>query len=156
VIFFYVDDLHLAANNLVSARKLLANYVEKDMRQNDEAGITSASGQIGFLQQLTDNKSVLRAAIERLKVRPHFVGDSERPAMTEYQALAIDRNNRDAIDFFVDQIMKDLPSLSTIAAPGGLPRGRAEQQVRDRARTILQQASAISINSLSVLESLVR
>jgi VWFA-related protein len=156
VIFFYVDDLHLAANNLVSARKLLANYIEKDMRQNDEAGITSASGQIGFLQQLTDNKSVLRAAIERLKVRPHFVGDSERPAMTEYQALAIDRNNRDAIDFFVDQIMKDLPSLSTIAAPGGLPRGRAEQQVRDRARTILQQASAISINSLSVLESLVR
>jgi VWFA-related protein len=156
VIFFYVDDLHLAANNLVSARKLLVNYVEKDMRQNDEAGITSASGQIGFLQQLTDNKSVLRAAIERLKFRAHFVGDSERPAMTEYQALAIERNNRDAIDYFVDQIMKDLPNLSTIAAPGGLPRGRAEQQVRDRARTILQQASAISIDSLSVLESLVR
>jgi len=156
VIFFYVDDLHLAANNLVAARKLLVNYIEKDMRQNDEAGITSASGQIGFLQQLTDNKSVLRAAIERLKIRPYFAGDSERPAMTEYQALAIERNNRDVIDFFVDQIMKDLPSLSTIAAPGGLPRGRAEQQVRDRARTMLQQASAISINSLSVLESLVR
>jgi VWFA-related protein len=148
--------LHLAANNLVSARKLLVNYIEKDMRQNDEAGITSASGQIGFLQQLTDNKSVLRAAIERLKIRPYFAGDSERPAMTEYQALAIERNNRDVIDFFVDQIMKDLPSLSTIAAPGGLPRGRAEQQVRDRARTLLQQAAAISTNSLSVLESLVR
>jgi VWFA-related protein len=66
VIFFYVDDLHLAANNLVRARKLLLSYIEKDMRQNDEAGITSASGQIGFLQQLTDNKTVLRAAIERL------------------------------------------------------------------------------------------
>jgi VWFA-related protein len=156
VIFFYVDDLHLAANNLVSARKLLANYIEKDMRQNDEAGITSASGQIGFLQQLTDNKSVLRAAIERLKIRPYLAGDSERPSMTEYQALAIERNNRDVIDFFVDQIMKDLPSLSTIAAPGGLPRGKAEQQVRDRARTMLQQAAAISTNSLSVLESLVR
>jgi VWFA-related protein len=156
VIFFYVDDLHLAANNLVSARKLLVNYIEKDMRQNDEAAITSASGQLGFLQQLTDNKSVLRAAIERLKIRSYFAGDSQRPAMTEYQALAIERNNRDVIDFFVDQIMKDLPSLSTIAAPGGLPRGKAEQQVRDRARTILQQASVISTNSLSVLESLVR
>ena len=156
VIFFYVDDLHLAANNLVRARKLLLNYLEKDMRQNDETGITSASGQIGFLQQLTDNKTVLRAAIERLKIRPYFVSDSERPAMTEYQALAIERNNRDVIDFFVDELMKDLPNLSTIAAPGGLPRGRAEQQVRDRARTILQQAAAISTNSLSGLESLVR
>ena len=156
VIFFYVDDLHLAANNLVSARKVLVNYIEKDMRQNDEAAITSASGQIGFLQQLTDNKSVLHAAIERLKVRPHLTSDSERPAMSEYQALAIERNNRDVIDFFVDELMKDLPNLSTIAAPGGLPRGRAEQRVRDRAHTILQQASATSINSLLGLESLVR
>ncbi len=156
VIFFYVDDLHLAANNLVSARKLLLNYIEKDMRQNDEAGITSASGQIGFLQQLTDNKTVLRAAIERLKTRPYLVSDSERPTMTEYQALAVERNNRDVIDYFVDELMKDLPNLSTIAAPGGLPRGRAEQHVKDRARTILQQASAISTNSLSGLESLVR
>src|SRR6266540_6070757 len=49
MIFFYVDDLHLAANNLVSARKLLLNYLEKEMRQNDESGITSASGQIGIL-----------------------------------------------------------------------------------------------------------
>ena len=156
VIFFYLDDLHLAANNLVSARKLLLNYIEKDMRQNDEAGITSASGQIGFLQQLTDNKSVLRAAIERLKIRPYFVNDSERPPMTEYQALAVERNNRDVIDYFVDELMKDLPNLSTIAAPGGLPRGRAEQHVRNRARTMLQQAAAISTSSLSGLESLVR
>ncbi|HKB67560.1 MAG TPA: VWA domain-containing protein [Pyrinomonadaceae bacterium] len=156
VIFFYVDDLHLAANNLVAARKLLVNYLEKDMRQNDEAAITSASGQIGFLQQLTDNKLVLHAAIDRLKVRPHLTSDSERPAMSEYQALAIERNNHDVVDFFVDELMKDLPNLSTIAAPGGLPRGRAEQRVRDRAHTILQQASAISINSLLGLESLVR
>src|SRR6185295_19670861 len=115
----------------------------------------STSGQIGFLQQLTDNKTVLHAAIERLKARPYSVGDTERPAMTEYQALAIERNNRDVIDFFVDEIMKDMPNLSTIAAPGGLPRGRAEQHVRDRANTILQQASATSINSLLGLESLV-
>ena len=156
VIFFYVDDLHLSPNNLVSARKVLLKYVDEDMRQNDEAGIASTSGQIGFLQQLTDNKTVLHAAIERLKARPYSVGDPERPAMTEYQALAIERNNRDVIDFFVDEIMKDLPSMSTIAAPGGLPRGRAEQHVRDRAHTILQQAATIASQSLFGLESLVR
>ncbi len=125
MIFFYVDDLHLAANNLVSARKLLLNYIEKYMRQNDEAGITSASGQIGFLQQLTDNKSVLRAAIERLKIRPYFVSDSERPSMTEYQALAVERNNRDVIDYFVDELMKDLPNLSTICGSRRLAEGKS-------------------------------
>jgi VWFA-related protein len=156
VTFFYVDDLHLTPNDLVSARKILVNYVDRDMRQNDEAGVTSASGQVGFLQQLTDNKAVLRAAIERLKARPYVVNDTERPAMSEYQALAIERNNRDVIDFFVDEVMKDLPNLSTIAAPGGLPRGKAEQHVKDRANTILQQASAISASSLFGLESLVR
>jgi len=156
VIFFYVDDLHLSPNNLVSARKVLLKYVDEDMRQNDEAGIASTSGQIGFLQQLTDNKTVLHAAIERLKARPYSVGDTERPAMTEYQALAIERNNRDVIDFFVDEIMKDMPALSTIAAPGGLPRGRAEQHVRDRAHTILQQAATIASQSLFGLDSLVR
>lgn len=156
VIFFYVDDLHLSPNNLVSARKVLLKYVDEEMRQNDEAGIASTSGQIGFLQQLTDNKTVLHAAIERLKARPYSVGDSERPAMTEYQALAIERNNRDVIDVFVEQIMKDLPALSTIAAPGGVPRGRAEQHVRDRAHTILQQAATIASQSLFGLESLVR
>ncbi|HET6851743.1 MAG TPA: VWA domain-containing protein [Pyrinomonadaceae bacterium] len=156
VIFFYVDDLHLSPNNLVSARKVLLKYVDEEMRQNDEAGIASTSGQIGFLQQLTDNKTVLHAAIERLKARPYSVGDTERPAMTEYQALAIERNNRDVIDVFVEQIMKDLPALSTIAAPGGVPRGRAEQHVRDRAHTILQQAATIASQSLFGLESLVR
>ena len=156
VIFFYVDDLHLSPNNLVSARKVLLKYVDEEMRQNDEAGIASTSGQIGFLQQLTDNKTVLHAAIERLKARPYSVGDTERPAMTEYQALAIQRNNRDVIDVFVEQIMKDLPALSTIAAPGGVPRGRAEQHVRDRAHTILQQAATIASQSLFGLESLVR
>ena len=155
-IFFYVDDLHLSPNNLVPARKVLLKYVDEEMRQNDEAGIASASGQIGFLQQITDNKTVLHAAIERLKARPYSVGDSERPAMTEYQALAIERNNRDVIDFFVDEIMKDLPTMSTIAAPGGLPRGRAEQHVRDRAHTVLQQAATIASQSLFGLESLVR
>ena len=156
VIFFYVDDLHLSPTNLVPARKVLLKYVDEEMRQNDEAGIASASGQIGFLQQLTDNKTVLHAAIERLKARPYSVGDSERPAMTEYQALAIERNNRHVIDFFVDEIMKDLPTMSTIAAPGGLPRGRAEQHVRDRAHTVLQQAATIASQSLFGLESLVR
>ncbi|MGH9929963.1 MAG: VWA domain-containing protein, partial [Pyrinomonadaceae bacterium] len=130
-----------------------------EMGQNDQAAISSASGQIGFLQQLTDNKAVLRAALNRLEARPYFVRDFDRPPMSEYQALAVERNNRDVIGYFVDELMKNLPSLPTIAAAqnsGGLPRSRAEQQVRDRASRILQQAANVTVNTLGGLDSLVR
>ena len=65
----------------------MTHFIDKEMNQNDEASITSASGQIGFLQQLTDQKAVLRAALERVKYRPYSVRDFDRPPMTEYQAL---------------------------------------------------------------------
>ncbi len=158
VVFFFIGDLHLAPNNLVTARNLLLHYLDQDMGQNDQAAVTSASGQIGFLQQITDNKDVLRAAIARLRARGSLVRDPERPPMSEYQALAIERSNRDVLDYFVDQLMKDMPSLPSIAVAemGGLARTRAEQQVRDRARMILQEAATITTNVLVGLESLVR
>src|SRR6202171_4637422 len=68
-ICFYVDDLHLAARDVPPTRKLLLSFIDKEMGQNDMAAITSATGQIGFLQQLSDNKAVLRAAVDRLKAR---------------------------------------------------------------------------------------
>src|SRR5262245_15295908 len=33
-VFFFVDDLHMSANNLVSVREVLTHYVEKEMGQN--------------------------------------------------------------------------------------------------------------------------
>ena len=157
-IFFFIDDLHLGPSNLTSTRNLLSSYIDKQMRQNDEVAITSASGQLGFLQQITDNKDVLHTAITRLKFRPSLVRDFDRPPMSEYQALAIERNNLDVINYFVEELMKDLPSPPPIAAArvGALPTTRAEQQVRDRATLILRQAAVMTTNTLSSLESLVR
>jgi VWFA-related protein len=66
VIFFFVDDLHLGADSLSRTRKSLTRFVEEQLASGDLVGIASTSGRIGFLQQLTDNKTVLRAAIERL------------------------------------------------------------------------------------------
>src|SRR2546427_2667870 len=91
-IFFYVDDFHLAPGDLIFLRKALLKFIDDDLGQNDQAVITSASGQIGFLQQLTYNKAVLRDAVKRLTARPYAVQDRERPLMTEYQAMLIDRN----------------------------------------------------------------
>ena len=48
--------------------------------------------QIGFLQQLTDNKAVLLKAIERVTSRQFKSRDSQSPPMSEYQALRIDQS----------------------------------------------------------------
>src|SRR6185436_18249647 len=101
-IFFYVDDLHLDLAAWQATRKLITHFIDNEMGQNDEAAIASASGQIGFLQQLTDNKTVLRMALERLKVRPYSIRDFERPTMTEYQALLVSNYDHDLTEFFVD------------------------------------------------------
>lgn len=146
-IFFYVDDLHLSAGNLLRMRKLLQHFVDQDLGQNDMAAITSASGTIGFLQQLSDNKAVLSAAIERLSARPSSQSDMERPPMTEYHALQIDRQDKDVTDFFVDALIKDFSMLS---------RDMAENMVRSRASQILAQAGNSTTNTLAGLESLVR
>jgi VWFA-related protein len=146
-VFFYLDDLHLGLGSLSASRKVITNFIDKEMNQNDEAAITSASGQIGFLQQLTGHKSVLRAALQRIKVRPYSVRDSERPAMTEYHALLIDGYDQDVSSYFIEQVMRNNPGIS---------RESAESMVRTRATSILQQASNITRITLAGLEELVK
>lgn len=146
-VFFYIDDLHLDLPSLNATRKLIARFIDREMGQNDAAAIASANGQIGFLQQLTDNKAVLRAALERLKVRPYSVRDFERPAMTEYQALLITHNDPDTTSYFVEETIRQNP---------GLTPDSAAAQVNMRARAIVQQGGYITTNTLSGLEGLIR
>ena len=67
--------------------------------------IYSASGRIGFFQQFTDNKDVLRAAVARIGQVPYVVTDYGRNAsgtMTEYAALAIERKDDERLfEFYV-------------------------------------------------------
>jgi len=146
-VFFYLDDLHLGPGSLVATRKVMTDFIEKEMNQNDEAAITSASGQIGFLQQLTDQKAVLRAALQRVKSRPYSVRDFDRPAMTEYQALLVDNNDADTLEYFLEQTMRLNP---------GITRDIAANMVRVRVTTILQQASNITRHTLFGLQELVK
>lgn len=146
-VFFFIDDFHLSPGSVSQARQLLRRFIDREMAQNDEAAITSPSGQIGFLQQLTDNKTVLRLAAERIKSRPFHVIDFERPAMSAYQAFLIDHNDFDVLGVFVDATLRDNP---------GLPRTTAEEMVKGRARQLLAEADRIATNTLLSLESLIK
>jgi VWFA-related protein len=146
-VIFFADDLHLSAGSSVHIRKTLLRFIDDEIGQNDEAAVISASGQVGFLQQFTDNKAVLRAAAARLNARPFLIRDSERPPMTETHALAIDRNDSSVVDYFVDALLRENPLMR---------REMAESMVRSRARIILQQSDNIAASTLATLESTVR
>ena len=146
-IFFYIDDLHLDLAGARAAKEVITRFIDAEMSQNDEAAVTSASGQLGFLQQLTDNKTVLRRALERLTTRPYQVQDHQQPPMSEYQALRIDSFDRDVTGYYVDALLRESPMLS---------RQTAENMVQSRANQLLHQAAYITRNSLVGLEHLVR
>ena len=137
----------MSASDIVHVRESLKRFVDRTMGQNDEAAIITTSGQVGFLQQLTDNKAVLRAAIERITTRSQNVRDAERPAMSEYQAMLVGQDDRDVLDFFIDAILRDFP---------GIPRQVAGDMVRERASAMLQQSGMITTNTLSALQGLVK
>jgi len=92
-VVFFVDDLHLSPTSALHIRKTIQRFIDEEIGQNDEAVVVSASGAVGFLSQLTDNKAVLRAAATRINTRPYVVRDGVSPVMTEMHASAIDRND---------------------------------------------------------------
>ena len=147
VVAFFVDDLHMAFDSLKRVKDTINRYIDKEMGQNDLVAITSASGQIGFLQQYTDNKAVLRAAVARLTYKTFDTRDMQRPPMSAYQALLIDRGDMDVSSYFVEETLRQNP---------GITPQMAQSMVSERASFILQQMARYSTITLSTLENLAR
>src|SRR5215213_6797431 len=106
IVFFYIDDFHMDLAGLTAAKKVINHFLDKEMGQNDQAAITSATGQIGFLQQLTSDRMILRTALDRLTSKSYSVRDFDRPPMSEYHATLIDRFDRDVVDYFVTETIR--------------------------------------------------
>lgn len=146
IIVFFIDDLHLTIDSLRRTQKTLLHFINDEMGQNDQVAISAASGQIGFLQQLTNNKTVLRTAVERLTIQPQQMPDGQRPPMSEFLAQAITAlRDVDVINYYKEQLIKD-----------GVPPQAAEQLVLSRAQQIIQQATAFTRNTFFSLEGLAR
>ena len=146
-ILFFIDDMHLAADSMDRVRKVLLRFIDREMAADDVVAISSPTGTIGFLQQFTNNKAVLRAAVSRLQFQPFVVSDRQRPSMNEYQALAIDRGETQILEPFIEQMLRENPRML---------RSVADAVTRQRASQILNQASVFTINMLGSLESMMR
>jgi VWFA-related protein len=165
-VIFFIDDFHLKAESINRTRTAVLNFIDHSMGQNDRGMVIAASGQIGFLSQLTDNKDVLRAAIERLKSREFFVADETKPSMDAYQAIAIQAGDSGTIRYFADFLVQDDLSRQVKQVPAGSPgqaiaqaewrgdakRDQAESIVRNRARNLLTRYSAVSASTFFALK----
>ena len=163
-IIFFVDDLHLSGETLPGISAGLLSFVEQQMRPNDQVAIVSASGQIGFLQQFTNNSGVLRAAISRIKPRAKVVQDSETVAMSEYVAYRIAQGDRAALTFYTNEMLRSTQFTYALPKYGGKGAGyqagsepeQVERMVMRRAEAMVGQSIQASLASLSALESFLR
>jgi VWFA-related protein len=171
-IVFFIDDLHLSPESVGRTRKTILEFIENQMSPYDQAAVASASNQIGFLQQFTDLKAVLRAAVGRLNHIPYTVRDVEVVPMTEYTALRIDQGDKDASDHYVTELLKStnyrggstsggkpvspFGGRTAQGETGGMTREQAERVVKERAQVMLKEAASVSLNTLNTLESLMR
>lgn len=151
-VIFFVDDLHLSLDSLTRTRSAVTHFIDDEMMPRDNVLIVSASGQVGFLQQFTDNKAVLRAALARLKFIPFTARDTELPPMPEFTALRILNGDREVADYYVEQIFKgfNVKNLRGINYNGAL------EMVKNRANNIVSALVSVSESSLGSLENLLQ
>jgi VWFA-related protein len=174
-IIFFIDDLHLSAPSVEKTRKAILQFIENDMGPLDQVAIASSTGQIGFLQQFTDNRAVLRAAVARLNPRPYVIMDSENIKMSEYNAIRIQQGDKDSLDYFVTELLKATNYSSSGGSAGppaggpanavpptpsrgtnGISRVQAEGIVKSRAEMMVKQSVNVTQGTLATLESLMR
>ena len=160
-IVFFIDDLHLSPDSMNRTRMMLQHFIEREMTSKDNVAIASASGQVGFLEQFTNNKEVLDAAVGRLLPRMydvHGYSAGNATPMTEYMALHIDTNQTDkkVLNFYIEECMKGAATFKKAAAALAMIRASCETQVKNSARAVLMQAAQITQNTYNSLESLMR
>ena len=160
-IVFFIDDLHLSPDSMNRTRQMLRHFLEGEMNSKDSVAITSSSEQIGFLQQFTNNKRVLEAAIARLNPRPYDVqGDRiGNTVMPEYLALSIDTTKSaddKVLSFYLEECMKQTTTAGLSRREYLTLRASCEVQIKSTARSILMQAATVTANTYGSLESLMR
>jgi VWFA-related protein len=146
VVIFFVDDIHIAPDNLKRAKDTIIRFIDRKMGHNDLVAITSSSGQVGFLQQYTDNKDVLKMAVSRLTYRNYATRDIELPVMTDGQAMLINQGDKAVLGYFIEETVRMM----------SVPPPKAEEIVKRRARILMAQASGLIKGTLSTLETLSR
>lgn len=157
-VIFFIDDLHLAPDSLERSRKALTEFIDHGMTENDQVAITSSSGQIGFLQQFTNDQVALRSAVARLNYKPNPKVDMEQPPMSEYIALKIREGDENALNYYVSELQKQ--NCFKAGAGGAVICTMSLQgmklAVRQRAQEMVVATAPVVDTTLITLEKLMK
>lgn len=155
-VIFFVDDLHLAPDSLDRTRKALVNFVDKSMGTTDQVAITSSSGQIGFLQQFTNDRAALLSAVARLNYKAETKIDMQNPPMSEYIAQKIRDGDQNALNYYVSELQKQscYKVRGAVICPVSVQSMRL--MVRERAQEMGVMSKPATDNTLIMLEGLMR
>jgi len=160
-IVFFIDDLHLSPDSMVRTKMMLEHFLDREMSSKDNIAILTASGQVGFLEQFTNNRAVLDEAMSRLIPRmydAHGFSAGSSTKMTEYMAFTIEtaKTDRKVMDFYIEECMKGANNFRTAQQVKALIRASCETEVKSSARAVLIQAAQITQNTYNSLESAMR
>jgi VWFA-related protein len=159
LIFFFVDDVHLSGESLVRARQTLLHFVDNQMNPGDKIAIVSTSGQIGFLQQLTDHPAVLRTAISRLNYKRNAEGYAGKTRITDYMASQVaDAGNPQLFAYLMESVKIEygMGLGARRGDHGNDSGGQAARLLRSRVGQINAQGRADTANTIAVLKSLMQ
>ncbi|HYW70496.1 MAG TPA: VWA domain-containing protein [Pyrinomonadaceae bacterium] len=160
-IVFFVDDMHMSAESFHRTRDMLRGFLTNEMSMSDSVIIATASGQMGFLEQFTNNKQILATVVDRLSPQQYDVRSfgSGSTRMREYDALMIDtieskKANSEVLNYYIREC------IAPTNPPGQVARAAlamtCETDARNSARAVLMQAAKITQNMYATLESIMR
>lgn len=162
-IIFFIDDMHMSADSLHRTRDVLRRFLANEMSTADTAVITTASGQLGFLEQFTNNKQVLGAATERLSPRQYEVRSfgTGSTQMREFDALIIDTTeskkvNSEVLNYYIRECVVQSNPPKQVPIARAAIAASCETEVRNSARAVLIQTTKITQNMYASLGSLMR
>jgi VWFA-related protein len=142
-----VDDLHLAAGNLMLAKQSLVKFLDQQTGASDQLALVTTSGGLGLYQQFTPDRDAMKRAVNRLSVRERkATSDFDVPRITPYQAELIEQNDPEALELAVQELMREQQ----------MQRQLAVSTAQTRARGIVQQNTSVTVTTLSTLENIIR
>jgi VWFA-related protein len=102
-----IDDVHLSPTSLLQSRQALIKFVDQQVGSGDQVAVITTSGQLGMFQQFTNDRDILKRAINRLSVQERTVTSNfDVPRITPHQAELIDMGDHDALELAVQDIMR--------------------------------------------------
>ena len=161
-IVFFLDDLHLSPDSMVRTKMMLQRFLDQEINSKDSIAILTASGQVGFLEQFTNNLTVLDAAMNRLHPQPYDAegySAGRGTKMTEYMAYVLNttgRTDNKVLTYYIEECMKGANTFKKSRDVAALIRQACETEVKNSSRAILIQAGQITQNTYNSFQSAMR